>query len=102
MRLGSLLPLFVCSHWAARLRVGGLGKLLPIAVLLLALTGTVAGAASEATADPALEELAALIARLGDADYGERESAARQLNALGPAAVDALLAATEMSAATGR
>ena len=97
MRLGSPLPLFVCSHWAARLRVGGLGKLLPIAVLLLALPGTVAGAASEATADPALEELAALIARLGDADYGERESAARQLNALGPAAVDALLAATEMS-----
>jgi len=42
------------------------------------------------------ESIDALIAGLGDDDYNRRESAAAALKALGPAAVDALLAAAEM------
>ncbi len=43
-------------------------------------------------------EIEALVERLGAADYAEREAAAAQLNALGAAAVDPLLAAAEVSA----
>ena len=47
--------------------------------------------------EPAPESISALIATLGDADYHRREAAAAALKALGPTAVDALLAAAEMS-----
>ena len=43
------------------------------------------------------ERLAALVARLGDDDYHRREAAAAELKALGPMAIDALLAAAETS-----
>ena len=43
------------------------------------------------------ERLAALIAALGDDDYHRREAAAAELSALGPTAIDALLAAAETS-----
>jgi len=43
-------------------------------------------------------EIEELVERLGAADYAEREAAAAQLNALGAAAVDPLLAAAEVSA----
>jgi hypothetical protein len=42
-------------------------------------------------------EISALVEGLGAADYDEREAAAAQLNALGAAAVDPLLAAAEVS-----
>jgi hypothetical protein len=42
-------------------------------------------------------EIESLVERLGAADYAEREAAAAQLNALGAAAVDPLLAAAEVS-----
>ena len=42
-------------------------------------------------------EIDALVETLGAADYAEREAAAAQLNALGAAAVDPLLAAAEVS-----
>ena len=54
-------------------------------------------AAAAPTAEPSPESIAALIATLGDADYHRREAAASALKALGPAAVDALLVAAEMS-----
>lgn len=43
------------------------------------------------------DRLAALIAGLGDDDYHRREAAAAELKALGPTAIDALLAAAETS-----
>jgi len=43
-------------------------------------------------------EIEELVEKLGAADYAEREAAAAQLNALGAAAVDPLLAAAEVSA----
>jgi hypothetical protein len=67
------------------------------AVAVLCLGFACAAAAGGPDAEPAPEELAALVARLGDDDYIQRESAAAQLNAIGPAAVDALLAAAEVS-----
>ena len=54
--------------------------------------------AARAPADTgAQERLAALIAELGDDDYHRREAAAAELKALGPTAIDALLAAAETS-----
>ncbi|MEI6240468.1 MAG: hypothetical protein WCR51_08760 [Planctomycetia bacterium] len=50
------------------------------------------------TADTGVQDtLAALIASLGDDDYHRRETAAAELKALGPTAIDALLAAAETS-----
>jgi hypothetical protein len=46
--------------------------------------------------EPAPEAIAALIARLGDTDFQRREAASAELKAIGPAAVDALLAAAEL------
>jgi hypothetical protein len=54
-------------------------------------------AAGGPEAEPSQEELAALVARLGDDDFIQREAAAARLSAIGPAAVDALLAAAETS-----
>lgn len=50
-----------------------------------------------AAGQPSAAEIDALVERLGAADYAEREAAAAQLNALGAAAVDPLLAAAEVS-----
>ncbi|MCX7403692.1 MAG: hypothetical protein NTY87_11470 [Planctomycetia bacterium] len=61
----------------------------------LAIAGT--SATPDARREPSAEELAALIESLGDTDYSQREAAASQLTLLGGAAVDALLAATEIS-----
>lgn len=52
-------------------------------------------AARADTASP--EQVATLIAALGDEDYHRREAAAADLKALGPTAIDALLAAAETS-----
>jgi hypothetical protein len=54
-------------------------------------------AAAAPLAETAPESIAQLIEQLGDADYNRREAAAAALQAIGPAAVDALLAAAEMS-----
>ena len=64
-------------------------------LLLLALLARPAVAAPLAETAP--ESIAQLIEQLGDSDYNRRESAAAALKAIGPAAVDALLAAAEMS-----
>jgi hypothetical protein len=50
-----------------------------------------------AAGQPSAAEIDALVEGLGAADYAEREAAAAQLNALGAAAVDPLLAAAEVS-----
>ena len=55
-----------------------------------------AGQATESAGEPSAEAIADLISRLGDADYQRRESAASALKAIGPAAVDPLLAAAEL------
>ena len=54
-------------------------------------------AAAAPLAETAPESIAQLIEQLGDADYNRREAAAAALQSIGPAAVDALLAAAEMS-----
>ena len=59
----------------------------------ICLAPSIAGAAGQPTA----AEIEALVESLGAADYAEREAAAAQLNALGAAAVDPLLAAAEVS-----
>lgn len=64
---------------------------------LLLLTVPARHAAAAPATEPSADSIAALIAALGDADYHRREAAASALKALGPAAVDALLAAAEMS-----
>lgn len=64
-------------------------------LLLLALLARPAAAAPLAETAP--ESIAQLIEQLGDADYNRRETAAAALEAIGPAAVDSLLAAAEMS-----
>jgi hypothetical protein len=64
-------------------------------LLLLALLARPAAAAP--LAETAAESIEQLIEQLGDADYNRREAAAAALEAIGPAAVDALLAASEMS-----
>jgi len=68
-----------------------LAGLLAVGVLLAPSSLRAAGQTSTA-------EIEALVERLGAADYAEREAAAAQLNALGAAAVDPLLAAAEVSA----
>jgi hypothetical protein len=68
-----------------------LAGLLAVGCLLLSSSLRAAGPTSTA-------EIEALVERLGAADYDEREAAAAQLNALGAAAVDPLLAAAEVSA----
>jgi hypothetical protein len=65
--------------------------------LLLLLALLVRPAAAAPLAETAPESIAQLIEQLGDADYNRRETAASALQAIGPAAVDALLAAAEMS-----
>jgi hypothetical protein len=54
-------------------------------------------AAAAPLADTAPESIAHLIEQLGDDDYNRREAAAAALKSIGPAAVDALLSAAEMS-----
>jgi hypothetical protein len=75
--------------------------LLLLSLVVLLQRPSFAGTAAAGTTAEGLvssEELGALINGLGDADYHRRESAANQLKMLGPAAVDALLAAAETSA----
>ncbi len=67
-----------------------------LAVVSLDAPGLHAGQAPEPGAEPGAEAIAELISRLGDADYQRRESAAAALKAIGPAAVDPLLAAAEL------
>jgi hypothetical protein len=66
-------------------------------LLLAASLGMIACAAVPAADVPAADDVAALVAQLGDADYAIRETAATRLAALGAAAADALLAAAETS-----
>jgi tetratricopeptide (TPR) repeat protein len=68
---------------------------LPVVLLL----GAVAAAspAAEPAASSARPDVASRIADLGHPDYATRERAAAELEALGPAAADALLAAMETS-----
>jgi len=76
-------------------------RLLIVTLAVLMPRSSLAGTASAGPTSEELggsEELAALIAGLGDTDYHRRESAAASLKLLGPAAVDALLAAAETSA----
>ncbi|MFZ4732841.1 MAG: hypothetical protein ACOYK7_09940, partial [Pirellulales bacterium] len=67
--------------------------LLAAAVALAAFPGRVACA----TGPQANATVAELIARLGAEDFHDRESAAASLRAIGPAAIDDLLAAAETS-----
>jgi tetratricopeptide (TPR) repeat protein len=64
-----------------------------IAVVLFAAAAARPAAAADATA----EDIARLVAALGDPDYAVRERAAGQLEALGPRSADALLTAAETS-----
>lgn len=76
-------------------------RLLIVTLAVLMPRSSLAGTASAGPTSEELggsAELAALIAGLGDTDYHRRESAAASLKLLGPAAVDALLAAAETSA----
>jgi hypothetical protein len=66
-------------------------------LLLAAALGMIVSAAVRAADAPAADEVAALVAQLGDADYAIRETAATRLAALGAVAADALLAAAETS-----
>ena len=69
-----------------------------VAAVIAGATGLGVPPAGTARADAGSpDELAALIAALGDDDYHRRESAAAALRALGPTALDALLAAAETS-----
>jgi hypothetical protein len=61
-----------------------------VVVLSVAATRTAAG-------DSSADEIAGLVAALGDADYAVRETAAARLEALGPRSADALLTAAETS-----
>ena len=81
-------------HHSAR-RSGVAAEWLLVA-LLLTLAPALAGTTSVPPAEPAPEAIAALIARLGDTDFQRREAASAELKAIGPAAVDALLAAAEL------
>ena len=64
---------------------------------ILATGVCVAASTVRAAGQTSAAEIDALVERLGAADYDEREAAAAQLNALGAAAVDPLLAAAEVS-----
>jgi len=67
-------------------------------VIGIALAGLwLAPPAARGAADPAPDEIAALVESLGADEYAQREAAAAKLKALGAAAVDPLLAAAEMS-----
>lgn len=55
-----------------------------------------AGSDGDTVGDHAADRVAALVRGLGDTDFQRREAAAAELEALGPAAVDALLVAAEM------
>jgi len=68
-----------------------------IAGIVAATWGMDAGPAIAAADAAPPERVATLIAALGDDDYHRRESAAAELRALGPTALDALLAAAETS-----
>jgi hypothetical protein len=74
-------------RWICRCSLVGI---LATGVCVTASTVRAAGQTSAA-------EIEALVERLGATDYAEREAAAAQLNALGAAAVDPLLAAAEVS-----
>jgi HEAT repeat protein len=66
---------------------------LPRWLLVVVVVGLVPlGAGAESTATPA--EIARLIRRLGSTDFDEREAAVKALEAIGPAALDALDVAT--------
>jgi hypothetical protein len=65
---------------------------------LLATGVSVTPSTARAAGQTSAAEIEALVERLGATDYAEREAAAAQLNALGAAAVDPLLAAAEVSA----
>ena len=67
-----------------------------LAALLIGAIPACAGTTGEIPAEPSVEAIAALISRLGDADFQRREAASADLKAIGPAAVDALLAAAEL------
>ena len=67
-----------------------------LAILVLEVVSARAGTTTAPPAEPSSEAIAALIARLGDADFQRRETASAELKAIGPAAVDALLAAAEL------
>lgn len=72
--------------------------LLRLANVACAAIAWLAFAAPQAAADTGGQDrLAVLIAGLGDNDYHRREAAAAELKALGPTAIDALLAAAETS-----
>jgi tetratricopeptide (TPR) repeat protein len=71
--------------------------LLLLAVVLAAVPTARGPRAAGPMAEPSPEEIAALIATLGDADYHKREAAAATLKSLGPSAFDALLVAAEVS-----
>jgi len=66
------------------------------AALLIGAVPASAAMIGEAPAESSAEAIASLIARLGDADFQRREAASAELKAIGPAAVDALLAAAEL------
>ena len=72
-------------------------RFLLLAVLLAALPWSAAARGAAEPAEPAPEEIAALIATLGDDDYNKREAAAATLKSFGSAAFDALLVASEVS-----
>ena len=87
-----------------RWRVWSTPRLLPtpgvcagLAIALFAIASPVAPAAADGGAEPTPAEIAALVESLGAADYAEREAAAKRLGDIGPAAVDPLLAAAELS-----
>ena len=63
--------------------------------MLAACPAAVAGQDADAATEPKADTLAALVQRLGDPDFQRREAASAELQALGPAAVDALLVAAE-------
>jgi hypothetical protein len=66
--------------------------------LLVAVSlGLISSAAGRAADPPSADDVAALVAQLGDADYAMRETAATRRASLGAAAADALLAAAETS-----
>lgn len=76
------------------------GAAAAIAVCLAVLapwTSVVAGGQDgDLGGEPTSDTVAALVQRLGDPDFQRREAAAAELQALGPAAVDALLVAAEV------
>lgn len=74
------------------------GRWLAAFLLAAATTASSRGGTVDAPGqpEPGADAIAALVARLGDTDFQRRESAAAELAAIGPAAVDALLAAAEL------